>query len=44
MYTTVTKVFDDWLKFIDSDTPVGAVFLDFKKAFDCVRISGSYEN
>ena len=30
------KVFDDWSKFIDSDTPVDAVFLDFRKAFDCV--------
>ena len=26
------KVFDDWSKFIDSDTPVDAVFLDFRKA------------
>ena len=30
------KVFDDWSKFIDSDTPVDAIFLDFRKAFDCV--------
>ena len=30
------KVFDDWSKFIDSDIPVDAVFLDFRKAFDCV--------
>ena len=30
------KVFDDRSKFIDSDTPVAAVFLDFRKAFDCV--------
>lgn len=30
------KVFDDWSRFIDSDIPVDAVFLDFRKAFDCV--------
>ena len=30
------KVFDDWSKFIDSDKPVDAVCLDFRKAFDCV--------
>ena len=30
------KVFDDWSNFIDSDIPVDAVFLDFRKAFDCV--------
>lgn len=30
------KVFDDWTKFVDSDIPVDAIFLDFRKAFDCV--------
>ena len=30
------KVFDDWSKSIDSDIPVEAVLLDFRKAFDCV--------
>ena len=30
------KVFDDWSKFVDTDTPVDAAFLDFRKAFDCV--------
>ena len=40
------KLFDDWSKFIDSDTPVDAVFLDFRKAFDCVPHlkAATYEN
>ena len=29
-------MFDDWSKFVDTDTPVDATFLDFRKAFDCV--------
>ena len=29
------KVFDDWSTFIDSDTPVDAGFLDFRKVIVC---------
>ena len=30
------QVLEDWTRYIDSDTPVDAIYLDFKKAFDSV--------
>ena len=33
----LVKVFDDCSKFMDADIPVDTVFLDFRKAFNCVQ-------
>ena len=32
----LVKVFDHWSIFMDADIPVDTVFLDFRKAFNCI--------
>ncbi len=34
----IVKVTDDWRRSIDEKKMVGAIFLDLKKAFDCVEL------